>query len=161
MPNPPKPSHLKAVQGTTRKDRENKREPQPPKGAPPLPAHLDPEEILEWGRCCERLEKMGVLTEADGIALEQLVVMIVEVRDLTKLVKAERTQRVTTTQKEQVDKPHPLWPQLQQSRQHLHRCWQAFGMDPSARTRVHTVNLGSGNIPQQAPARAANAYLDG
>jgi len=160
MPNPPKPSHLKAVQGTDRRDRRNENEPQPPKGAPPLPAHLDAEESLEWGRCCERLEKMGVLTEADGLALEQLVVMIVEVRALTTLVKAERTQRVTTTQKEQIDKPHPLWPQLQASRQHLYRCWQAFGMDPSARTRVHTVRAPSGNPAAKAPPRAANAYLD-
>jgi P27 family predicted phage terminase small subunit len=160
MANPPKPSHLKAVQGTDRRDRKNDREPQPEKGAPPVPAHLTPEELIEWGRCCERLQKLGVLTEADGLALEQLCVLIVEVRRLTKIVRDNETQKVTTTQKEQVDRAHPLWQQLQQSRKELRALWTCFGLDPSARTRVHTVQTNNGNKPAQAPPRAANAYLD-
>lgn len=163
MANPPKPSHLKAVEGTERADRKNNREPTPPKGAPPVPAGLSPDEMVEWGRFCERLQTMGVLTEADGVALEQLCVLTVEVRELTRLIRDARTVSVTTTQKEQVEKVHPLYSQLQLSRKELRALWSCFGLDPSSRTKVHTVQqpAGNGNTKAtRAPIRAADDYFN-
>lgn len=160
MANPPKPSHLKVVQGTDRKDRKNKDEPQPDKIAPRCPDHLSTEEKVEWGKQVAELQLMGVLTRADGLALEQLVVMIVEVRELTETIRGSRTQAVTSTQKEVVYRLHPLYPMLQQSRKELRQLWACFGLDPSARTKVHTVPAGNGKNTQE-PQRPASAYLTG
>ena len=162
MPNPPKPSHLKAVQGTERADRKNPREPQPPKGMPPVPENLTAEELIEWGRNCERLQTMGVLSEVDGMALEQLCVVTCEVRRLTLKLRDADTIVVTTTQKEQVEKLNPLWAQLNVARKRQHDLWAAFGLDPSSRTRVHTVQApGNGNAQAtKPPVKQANDYFN-
>ncbi len=68
MPRPPKPRHMKVLQGTFRKDR-TKNEPNPtdPLGDPP--DHLMPEQAECWREiadtCADR-----VLTYADRIAVE-------------------------------------------------------------------------------------------
>jgi P27 family predicted phage terminase small subunit len=65
-----KPSKLKAVQGNPGKRKLNKREPRPQPGVPDKPARLEKEAQAEWDRLSPILEKMGVLTRADGAALE-------------------------------------------------------------------------------------------
>jgi P27 family predicted phage terminase small subunit len=64
-----KPSKLKAVQGNAGKRKSNRREPKPARGVPEMPQQLKGEARLEWIRIAPILEKMEVLTRADGAAL--------------------------------------------------------------------------------------------
>ena len=66
---PPKPTHLKLVTGTAQKCRTNKREPKPERSIPSPPAHLTDKAKTTWGAVSVLLDKMGVLTEADGLAM--------------------------------------------------------------------------------------------
>jgi P27 family predicted phage terminase small subunit len=65
-----KPTRLKKLQGNPGKRNTNRREPRPRPGAPQKPASLAKEAHAEWDRISPILEKMGVLTTADGAALE-------------------------------------------------------------------------------------------
>lgn len=66
-----KPSKLKAVQGNPGKRRVNRREPKPKPGVPAMPAHLakDRDAVAKWRELVPILDRMGVLTTADGDAL--------------------------------------------------------------------------------------------
>jgi len=64
-----KPSKLKAIQGNPGKRKTNKREPRPAPGTPQMPLGLAAEATAEFRRIAPILEKMGVLTKADGPAL--------------------------------------------------------------------------------------------
>lgn len=68
----PKPSNLKVLQGTNRKDRTNPNEPKPDpvKDVPPSPNWFDKEGKKEWQRVAKHLFKMGLLTDVDFSALE-------------------------------------------------------------------------------------------
>lgn len=64
---PPKPTKLKVLQGTDRKDRVNKNEPKPMeiKKLPDPPWHLDYYAKKEWERAGPILIEAGLLTHAD------------------------------------------------------------------------------------------------
>lgn len=64
----PAPTPLKILRGT-RSDRVAKAEPRAPSGRPKPPAHLDKVARAEWRRLVPILERMGVLTQAEGGAL--------------------------------------------------------------------------------------------
>jgi P27 family predicted phage terminase small subunit len=64
----PTPTALKILKGV-QNDRINHPEPVPPSGRPEPPEHLDKVAKEEWGRICELLEGMGLLSLADGPAL--------------------------------------------------------------------------------------------
>src|SRR5579871_538079 len=63
-----KPSKLKAIEGNPGKRKSNRREPRPRPGLPERPC-LEGEALAEWNRITPILEKMAVLTTADGAAL--------------------------------------------------------------------------------------------
>lgn len=157
----PKPTVLKEVEGTARADRVKKDEPKPDTGIPSCPDYLSEAEKAEFQSIAKVLLKMGVLTVADGLALENLAVLTCEVRDLTVLLREGRTTSVVSTQKETVDRLHPLYPMLQQSRREQRALWACFGLDPAARTKVHTVPLPPNGkaSKQEVPVRSASSYL--
>src|SRR5579872_4844061 len=69
-----KPSKLKATLGNPGKRKPNRREPKPKSGVPEMPTGLrsccSPQcAVAEWNRIVPILDKMGVLTVADGPAL--------------------------------------------------------------------------------------------
>jgi P27 family predicted phage terminase small subunit len=72
MARPRKPTHVKLVTGTHRPDRGPKNEPKPRRERPSPPAHLSDRAKAAWGAVSVILDRMGVLTEADGLALEGL-----------------------------------------------------------------------------------------
>ena len=74
MPNKPKPTALKLLEGTSRKDRANENEPQyePTEGLEPPPHLRDSEALACWNEFTEVLEGQRVLTRADRRALAQL-----------------------------------------------------------------------------------------
>ncbi|GEN64711.1 P27 family phage terminase small subunit [Acetobacter oeni] len=78
MARPRKPTHLKVVSGTAQKCRVNAQEPKPDGGVPEMPAQLSGRARSVWGKACVVLADMGVLTMADGMALEALCLAIAD-----------------------------------------------------------------------------------
>lgn len=61
----PKPTKLKVIQGTFRKDRANPDEPNPKTKIPSPPDFLNADALQEWGRMSEKLYQLGMLAEID------------------------------------------------------------------------------------------------
>ena len=66
-----KPSQLKRIQGNAGKRKVNKREPKPTPGTPEMPPHLANDSVAaeKWKQLVPILNRMGVLTTADGDGL--------------------------------------------------------------------------------------------
>jgi P27 family predicted phage terminase small subunit len=65
-PRTKKPTKLKVIQGTFRKDRAPANEPKPRPIAPSMPADLSGRARTLWKRLKSKLEKLELLTELDG-----------------------------------------------------------------------------------------------
>ena len=68
-----KPTHLHVVKGTPQtklKDRKN--EPKPARKIPPMPSDISDKAKTVWPRLSQKLDRMGVLTVADELALERM-----------------------------------------------------------------------------------------
>ncbi len=160
MANPRKPTDLKLVAGTARKDRSNPNEPLPEKVAPTCPAHLSDEAKVQWGRLCVELELMGVLTRADGIALEALVRKHCEVVTLAALVdKHGHLYETKATNGEFALKGNPAVAMLHSAETELRQMRSEFGLSPASRTKVHTVQPSGNKNPAAEPKKPASAYL--
>ncbi|NPD67287.1 P27 family phage terminase small subunit [Lichenicola cladoniae] len=81
MGRPRKPTHLKVVGGTAQPCRTNKAEPKLKAARLAAPAHLSRRAKLAWAKASRLLHDMGVLTVADGVALEGLCEAIADQRD--------------------------------------------------------------------------------
>ena len=80
MARPRKPTQLKVVGGTYRPDRAAPDEPTPEKARPPMPPGLSARGKRAWREAAEIAERMGVLTEADPVALEELAETLADLR---------------------------------------------------------------------------------
>jgi len=69
MANPKKPTNLKIIQGTFRKDRATPNEPKPNINIPSPPDHLSKEALIEWDRITPILYNLGLLSDLDMVAL--------------------------------------------------------------------------------------------
>lgn len=136
----PTPTALRLIKGNPGKRALNKSEPQPKKGAPKCPAHLDTKAKTAWKKLCERLDEMGVLTLADEYALEVLVSIYARIRDLQRAVKNYGSTTYTTisTQGETVVKAYPEVSQLEKAESLFRSYLTEFGLTPSARTKIQT-----------------------
>ena len=71
---PSKPTYLKVLEGEKNKDRINPEEVEPTKKAPECPDYLDAETSATWKELSPILERLGLLTEVDGYAFENLCI---------------------------------------------------------------------------------------
>lgn len=135
----PTPTALKLIKGE-RKDRINFDEPKPTPGRPTMPSWLPLEAKKLWRQIAPELERMGVLTKADGLALEGLV----SVTDLIRRVEAQiREDGVAVSDDKHTDadgrpakRKHPLFPTLVSLRQLQLAYLKEFGGTPSARSSL-------------------------
>lgn len=133
----PTPTELKLVRGNPGKRSINKKEPMPAKRIPSTPAHLTDEGQVAWGRLTVLLDRMGVLTEADGFALERLCDCYAEILALRELVDANgRTYETTSTQGELVIKANPAVAMLADVDRRFKSYLVEFGLTPAARSKV-------------------------
>ncbi len=135
------PTAVKKSRGTDRPDRRNRDEPVIDVGAPEMPADLTEPEQQLWRRYVAELRLMGVLTPADRVSLKQLVRTELQVDRLWSMVVGQETVSITSTQKQAVDRVNVLYDKLLAERSLLERLWKSFGLDPVARTAVHTVAI--------------------
>jgi phage terminase small subunit len=115
-----KPTSLKILEGTYRRDRANPLEPQPPTGIPKPPKWLRKEARGYWRAHARALKSMGVLTLVDGQAL-------------AALANAEADYA------EAMENRPDDWKRIADlSKRHM-QYLQQFGLTPSSRARVRVV----------------------
>jgi P27 family predicted phage terminase small subunit len=132
---PPKPTAIRKAEGNLSRRPLNEREPQPDKLRPRMPRHLDKTARREWKRLCPVLERMGVLTEADGIALANLCI------DCSILEQAQeslaKTGLLSKTAKTGMIHQSPLLNIIGVTTDRVMRGLREFGLTPASRTRIH------------------------
>lgn len=133
----PQPTALKLVKGNPGKRPLNPREPKPKRVIPAPPEHLTQEAMVWWGRFSVILDRMGLLTEADGAALEQLCLLYQEMIELRVIVKASGRFYVTVNKDGcEMIRPHPAVAMLADTDRRFHAYLGDFGLTPTARSRV-------------------------
>lgn len=143
----PKPTALKVLAGTLRKDRANPREVQPRRKMPSCPRVLQGEARREWNRMGRRLLNAGLLTELDGSALlgyclayGRLLDAEEKLREYGSVVKAPGGRLGHSPYLAIANKA------LEQMRAFL----VEFGMTPSSRSRVQGAGGAGGAAPGDA-----------
>lgn len=132
-----KPTHLKLMEGNRGKRPLNPHEPKPKRVIPSPPAHLTPEALVHWGRFSVILDRMGVLTEADGAALEQVCLLYQELIDLRAAVAKEgRTYQSVNRDGATMGRPNPSVAMLADTDRRFRGWLSDFGLTPTARTRI-------------------------
>lgn len=120
---PKKPTSLKVLQGTFRKDRGNPTEPRPDLSSLRPPMHLDIDAKKQWRSIARELHKMGVLTTADRAALARYC----------------QLQVVYNMTHKQVEYSPKMVNVLLKIAIELRSLEVQFGLTPSSRTRIHAV----------------------
>lgn len=142
MARPRTPTALKIVTGTARKDRINAAEPKPQRSMPSPPEHLSDSAKVVWGKASVILDRMAVLTEADGIALEEVCETYAELVECRRLLAREGMNgRVYEGggEKGVMLRSHPLVAQIADASRRLGFWLTKFGMTPADRSRVGSI----------------------
>jgi P27 family predicted phage terminase small subunit len=135
----PLPSAIKRARGTQKSTRVNKREPTPKRGDPGIPEALrdDKEGKALWLKLSKQLDKMKVLTVADGIALEGLIRAYLRAaaadREIKKHGLMVKTAWGTLQGNPAVSISRSSWSEVR-------KFAQEFGLTPSSRSRVTEVS---------------------
>ena len=129
----PKPTQMKVIQGTFRKDRASPAEPKPKKGMPPCPDFLEGMARKEYFRIGRKLERMGVLTEVDDLALIGLCQSWAEYLESTEQVR-KTGMLVKTPSGYPILNPYVVL--ANQALKRVKAFLTEFGMTPSSRTRI-------------------------
>jgi len=137
----PKPTALKLVTGNPGRRPLNKREPKPKRVIPAPPAHLSERALLAWGSLATRLDRVGVLTELDALALEQLCENYAEILELRADIKINgRFQLRISEIDDRIERVRPAQTQLADAERRFKGMMAEFGMTPSSRSRLTTAN---------------------
>lgn len=136
---------MKVVTGNPGKRAVNKKEPKPKREIPSCPAYLGDTAKVAWGRLSVLLDRMGVLTEADGAALERLCDCYAEILECRELIaKQGRTYSSIRgfggedSEIEQVlMKANPAVAMLADADRRFKSYLVEFGLTPAARSKVH------------------------
>jgi P27 family predicted phage terminase small subunit len=129
----PKPTAVRLYEENLGKRPLNPLEPRPRVIEPPCPSHLDVEGRRMWRKLVPILQRMRVLTEADGIALGNLC------DSYSTMVQAQKKLRETgmllKTPSGYVQQ-NPLISIVSSSMETVNKLAKEFGFTPAARTRI-------------------------
>src|SRR4051812_46464221 len=132
----PKPTAIKRLEGNPGKRKLNESEPTPKEGVPECPDHLDKVARVDWERLTTILLDMRVLTEADYIALGNLC------QAYSALMNAQKQMNKTGIlykSKSGYIQQSPLLGIIHTQTTIVNNLLREFGLTPSSRTRVATV----------------------
>lgn len=117
--------------------------------------HITDNARKAWRHVTRLLDRMGVLTEADGVAVESLCEAYADVLNARAELKAFGSNYYKTTGKDGgvMHRVHPAVAVMQDADRRLKGWLAEFGLTASSRTRVHA-------DPGRART-AADEYLDG
>ena len=137
----PKPSSLKLLAENPGKRKINDREPMPGRSKNEVPSWMPPKAKQYWQDLHPMLERIGVLSEADETALAGLCATYALWRSSFEfLQKHGTTYKTVTTVGDIMWKAYPQVGIESDTSKRL-RAWMVeFGLTPSSRTKVKTVN---------------------
>lgn len=137
----PTPTALKLVAGNPGKRAINKREPKPTRRLPACPRHLTKSAKLAWTKLAALLDRMGVITEADGFALERLCSCYAEILECRELITEHGAAYTTTsTAGERTLRANPVVAMLGDADRRFRAYLLEFGLTPAARSKVHRLD---------------------
>jgi P27 family predicted phage terminase small subunit len=145
----PKPTKLRLIDGTAEShpERINPAEPKPATADATPPAWLSGErERATYHELAGKLDRMGLLTEADQHALGQLAMYWVRWHELAEGVETDVTE--TQSGYRMTD---PRINSMVKIGEKVVQLMKEFGLTPSSRTRI--------SVPEQAPADPLEDYL--
>lgn len=112
----------------------NPNEPHPRVQRPKCPDYLDEVAKREWRRLVPVLERMEVLTEADGIALANLCQQLSMLQQAQ--IKLQKTGLLMKTRSGYIQQS-PLVGIITAAVDQVGKLCREFGLTPAARTRIH------------------------
>ena len=130
----PKPTKLKALEGTLRSDRRNPNEPETRPAIPRCPEHLGPEAKREWRHLAPQLARLGLLCKIDRAALALFC------QAWERWVEAEESLKrygVMVKSSNGFPMQSPYLAVANKAMEQMRAMLAEFGMSPSSRTRVH------------------------
>jgi P27 family predicted phage terminase small subunit len=157
---PPTPTPiLKARSSRWAKDREKERTAAAPPGRPECPPWLPETARAEWERCAGHLERMGVLSAADGITLAVLCEALAEFVYAVDVIEngelgsdGNRTDKGRTTMGSTGNLVTSPWVKIKnEAAARVMRVAAQFGFTPAARARLRAEDNGS--KPAEGKAR--------
>lgn len=132
-----KPTAIEIAEGRPGKRAINHREPQPVAITPKMPKYLDARAKAEWRRLCPILKRMRVLTEADGIALGNLCMVVSRLEQAeAKLAQSGLLYKSPTSN---YVMQSPLLNIVNTCIDQLNRLLAHFGLSPASRARLQIV----------------------
>lgn len=143
MPSPrPTPTVLKLIKGNPGRRKLNKREPTPKRVIPSCPEYLNDVAKVAWGRLSVILDRMGVLTEADALALERMCDCYADIMACKKLIALHGRTYQTDSEGGILHKTNPAVTQLRAAEAMLKAYMIEFGLTPAARSKVQVADDG-------------------
>lgn len=128
----PKATAVKERSGSLKKNpqRRNKNEPVPPAGIPPMPETISSDAVAkkQWGKVCDLLGKMGILSKSDVYLIESFCLAYSGHFQALELVKSEGL--IVN------GKRHPALIELHKCRDQKIKLLAEMGLTPSSRTRL-------------------------
>jgi P27 family predicted phage terminase small subunit len=147
---PRKPTVLKIVAGTYRKDRAVSNEPKPKLEAPFCPSHLDGEAKKEWRRIVPELLSLGLLSKIDRASLAAYCQAYGRWVEAEK--KLTRPEDWTTISPKGYEMQSPYLAIANRALEHMRVFLLEFGMTPASRSRIHVV-------PPEGPKSKLDRFL--
>lgn len=132
----PKPTALKLVTGNPGRRPVNKREAKAKRVIPAAPEHMSAKAREVWGSLSTRLDRLGLLTELDALALELLCENYVEILELRDEIDTHGRTQDVKTENDTVVRARPQVGMLSDAERRFRAMMNEFGMTPSARSRV-------------------------
>ena len=144
----PTPTVLKLLKGTPGKKALNKNEPMPERGLPPCPDHIEGTAKEAWDKLCKSLDDMGVLTVADGYALEILCGVYSRIRTLNEQIKKDGLVIDTVNVNgARMMRGNPAVSQLEKAESLFKNYLTEFGLTPSSRSKISVNKKEEGDDP--------------
>lgn len=137
MPNKPKPTKLRVVQGNPGKQRVNDSEPEPDafQGFPPT--YLDDVAREKWLVLAPLLQKLGLLGDIDEDLLAAYCTAFSRWREAEEFIKTNGTTYITRSRRgEELHKRYPQVAIASDNLKRLQSLGAEFGLSPSSRTRL-------------------------
>jgi P27 family predicted phage terminase small subunit len=137
---PRKPTALKVLAGTWRRDRANPREPKAPVAAPRPSRRLAAAERREYGKLVRRVSALRVATGVDDLALELAAAAAAEFWRLHAVIAEKGAVYTTTTPTgSEMVRQRPEVALMQDAWRRFASMLRQFGLDPVSRTRVEEI----------------------
>lgn len=149
---PPTPTYLKIVKGTTRSHKRGGKpaghEPTAPRSPLIPPEHLSPRALDAWGRIGPMLDRLGVLTTADEMALGELCNAFADVlearaslarpviADGTVIAEAGAVTYMTPTREGPMPRPRPELRLIAAASRRFEAMLGQFGLSPATRSKI-------------------------